>query len=132
MKKLYFILLLAIISFNCQKELSAPESLLPTIITSSTSSITNTTALSGGNITNDGGAAITARGVCWASTPNPLVTGNHTTNGTGTGVFVSNITGLTANTTYYVRAYATNSDGTAYGADSVFTTTSPTWLHQLF
>ena len=126
MKKLYFILLLAIISFNCQKELSAPESLLPTIITSSTSSITNTTVLSGGNITNDGGAAITARGVCWASNPNPLVTGNHTTNGTGTGVFVSNITGLTANTTYYVRAYATNSDGTAYGADSVFTTTSPT------
>jgi hypothetical protein len=124
MKKLYFILLLALISFNCQKELTAPESLLPTITTAATTSITNTTALSGGNITDDGGATITARGVCWALTPDPVVTGNHTIDGTGTGIFASNITGLTANTVYHVRAYATNSVGTTYGADSGFTTTN--------
>ncbi len=127
MKHIRIILLLAIVSFNCQKELS-PEntSLLPTISTTTTTSITNTTALSGGNITDDGGATITARGVCWATTPNPDITGSHTTNGTGTGIFASPLTGLTANTTYHVRAYAVNIIGTAYGADSSFTTTSST------
>jgi hypothetical protein len=128
MKPIHFILLLAIISFNCQKELS-PENipaLVPSITTATTTSITNTTALSGGNITDDGGATITARGVCWATTANPVATGNHTTDGTGSGIFTSNITGLTANTTYHVRAYATNSTGTSYGGDSSFTTTNST------
>ena len=129
MKQICIILLLAIISFNCQKEFSidnGPTSLVPTITTTATTSITNTTALSGGNITADGGAAITARGVCWSTATNPVVTGNHTTDGTGTGIFASTITGLTPNTTYHVRAYATNSTGTAYGGDSVFITTSST------
>jgi len=91
-----------------------------TVTTTAVTSPTSTTAVSGGNITNDGGAPITARGVCWATTANPVATGLHTTDGTGTGTFTSNITGLTAGTTYHVRAYATNSFGTAYGADLTF------------
>jgi len=126
MKHIRIFLLLALISFNCQKEFT-PENdpaLVATIITATTTSITNTTALSGGNITDDGGAAITARGVCWATTVNPVITDAHTTDGTGTGTFASNITGLTANTTYYIRAYATNATGTVYGGDSSFKTTN--------
>jgi uncharacterized protein (TIGR02145 family) len=91
-----------------------------TVTTTTPSALTSTTAVSGGNITNDGGASITARGVCWGSAANPVATGLHTTDGTGTGTFTSNITGLTPGTTYHVRAYATNSFGTAYGADLQF------------
>lgn len=92
------------------------------LTTTAASAITLTTASSGGNITSDGGSPVTARGVCWATTANPLVTGNHTTDGSGTGTFVSSITGLSANTTYHVRAYATNANGTFYGEDLTFTT----------
>ena len=80
------------------------------------------TATSGGNITTDGGLSITVRGVCWATTANPVATGNHTTDGSGSGTFTSSITGLTSNTVYHVRAYATNSTGTYYGDDLTFTT----------
>jgi uncharacterized protein (TIGR02145 family) len=79
--------------------------------------------LSGGNITFDGGAAITARGVCWSTTPNPTISDSKTDDGTGSGSFPSSVTGLTPETTYHLRAYATNSAGTAYGADVQFTTT---------
>jgi hypothetical protein len=72
-------------------------------------------ASSGGEVTFSGFATVTARGVCWNTTGNPSIADSKTTNGTGFGVFTSSITGLTANTTYYVRAYATNSQGTAYG-----------------
>jgi len=89
----------------------------PTVTTSIVSSITRTTAISGGNITNDGGASITARGVVWSTSQNPTIANSKTTDGTGTGSFVSNITGLTANNIFYVRAYATNSSGTAYGSE---------------
>jgi len=95
---------------------------LPTITTDSVTYITYTAAISGGKITNDGGASVTARGVCWDTTANPVVTGNHTTDGTGTGAFTSSITGLYSNTIYYVRAYATNSAGTAYGNQLSFMT----------
>jgi uncharacterized protein (TIGR02145 family) len=94
----------------------------PTITTSAVSEITQTTALSGGNITNNGGDDVTARGICWSTTSNPSITSSKTSNGTGNGSFTSNITGLTANTTYLVRAYATNSEGTAYGVELTFTT----------
>lgn len=98
---------------------------MPTVTTNSTSNITQTTATSGGNVTSDGGNSVTARGVCWSTSQNPTISNSHTTNGTGTGSFTSNITGLTANTYYYVRAYATNSQGTAYGEQKYFKT-SPT------
>ena len=65
---------------------------------------------------------MTARGVCWSTTPNPTVLGNHTTDGSGLGSFTSSIIGLTSGTTYYIRAYATNSVGTAYGEQLTFTT----------
>jgi hypothetical protein len=126
MKTLLCIILLAIITFSCQKEISQESvvATLSTLTTTAPTSITATTATSGGNITNDGGATITARGVCWSTSTNPVVTGNHTTDGTGSGVFASNITSLTISTTYYVRAYATNSAGTAYGNEISFTTTN--------
>jgi uncharacterized protein (TIGR02145 family) len=103
---------------------------LATVTTTALTSINLTTAVSGGNITVDGGGAVSARGVCWATTANPIATGSHTTDGTGTGSFVSNLTLLAAGTTYHVRAYATNSAGTAYGNDLSFTT-SPASLPTL-
>jgi uncharacterized protein (TIGR02145 family) len=96
---------------------------LPTLTTTVSSSITQTTAISGGTISNDGGAAINARGICWSTNPNPTIALSTKTNdGAGTGTFTSNLIGLTANTIYYIRAYATNSVGTAYGNQLNFTT----------
>jgi len=95
---------------------------LPMINTTDASAITSTTASSGGNITNNGGAVITARGVCWSLSTSPSIVDNKTIDGTGVGSFTSNITGLTANTTYHVRAYATNSVNTAYGNEYSFNT----------
>ena len=92
------------------------------VTTDAVTGISLTGALSGGNVTSDGGSPVTARGVCWSTTANPLATGLHTTDGSGTGTFISTITGLSANTVYHVRAYATNTSGTFYGADITFTT----------
>jgi uncharacterized protein (TIGR02145 family) len=97
----------------------------PSITTTASTNITITSTTSGGNITSDGGATITARGICWSTTANPTIALNtKTVDGTGAGAFTSSITGLTANTTYYLRAYATNSAGTAYGAQQTFITAS--------
>ncbi|HEY5141643.1 MAG TPA: fibrobacter succinogenes major paralogous domain-containing protein, partial [Methylococcales bacterium] len=95
---------------------------IPTLVTSAVTSITLTSAVSGGNITADGGGSVTARGVCWNTVTGPTLANSKTSNGTGTGSFVSNLTGLTGGTTYYVRAYATNAAGTAYGNEIIFTT----------
>jgi len=97
--------------------------LMPTLTTTSISAITSITATSGGTITSDGGVALTARGVCWATTQDPSTANSKTTDGTGTGTFTSNITGLLPGTTYYVRAYATNSIGTVYGSTLSFKST---------
>jgi hypothetical protein len=97
----------------------------PVVTTSTVSSITQETASGGGNVTSDGGGgAVTARGVCWGTSPNPVyVLGpGCTSDGAGTGLFTSSITGLSAITAYHVRAYATNPAGTAYGEDISFTT----------
>ncbi|MEI6750330.1 MAG: hypothetical protein WCM93_14330, partial [Bacteroidota bacterium] len=107
-------------SVRCVKEVST--STIPTVSTSPVIDITPTTATSGGNVTADGGAPVTARGVCWSTMPTPTIVESHTTDGSGTGTFVSNLTELTPNTHYYVRAYATNSVGTAYGNELNFTT----------
>lgn len=79
-------------------------------------------ALCHGMVTSDGGLEVTARGVCWSTSQNPTVNDNHTINGKGVGGFVSTITGLSANTTYYVRAYVINGNGTVYGNELNFTT----------
>ena len=105
-----------------------PCPVLPTITTTTASLITASTASSGGNITSDGGASVTVRGVCWSISTNPINTNSHTTDGTGTGTFTSSITGLVPLTHYYVRAYATNSVGTGYGNLDSFTTTQLTTL----
>ncbi|MBU1945321.1 MAG: hypothetical protein KKE36_16790, partial [Actinobacteria bacterium] len=97
----------------------------PTVTTTAVSNITSTTADSGGNVTDEGGAGVTARGVCWSTNPNPTTADDHTTDGTGAGAFTSSITGLSINTGYHVRAYATNSVGTSYGADVEFNTLNP-------
>ena len=96
--------------------------LAPVLTTTEVSAITSTTATSGGNITNDGGSAITARGVCWSTSTSPTTAGSKTTDATGSGSFTSAITGLIPGVTYYIRAYATNSIGAAYGNQVVFTT----------
>lgn len=95
---------------------------LPTVTTNNTTNITQTTATSGGEVTDDGGADVTARGVCWSTSNDPTLSDNFTTDGNGTGTFTSSITGLTASTQYYVRAYATNSEGTTYGEEVSFST----------
>lgn len=97
---------------------------LPTLTTNSISSIKSTTAISGGNISSDGGSNVTARGICWSTSVNPTTNNNKTIDGSGTGVYSSNLSGLAINTSYNVRAYATNSIGTSYGNNLSFTTTN--------
>lgn len=92
------------------------------LTTTEATSITSTTATAGGNITDAGGGTVTARGICWGTAPNPTIAGNKTTNGSGTGTFTGNLTGLTDGTMYYYRAYATNSSGTTYGQELSFMT----------
>jgi PKD repeat protein len=92
------------------------------INTSPVTGITSTTATGGGDVISDGGATITARGICWSTSANPTTSGNHTNEPGTTGPFSSNMTGLTPSTTYHVRAYATNITGTGYGSDVVFST----------
>jgi hypothetical protein len=94
----------------------------PTVTTASVTGITITTAISGGQVTTEGGAPVTARGVVWSVTPDPTTSDDRTADGTGTGAFVSEMSGLSPGETYYVRAYATNSAGTAYGDEIRFAT----------
>ncbi|HET6993930.1 MAG TPA: hypothetical protein VFI06_03060 [Chitinophagaceae bacterium] len=108
------------VSFNTPQ---APAQ-LPTVSTTSITGVTSSSASSGGNVTSDGGATVTSRGVCWNTSPNPTTANSKTTNGSGTGSFTSSITGLSPSTLYYVRAYATNSAGTAYGNSLNFTSGS--------
>jgi uncharacterized protein (TIGR02145 family) len=113
-----FLLLIPIFNNSCKKE----KKNLPIITTINISSITQTTAISGGEVTNDGGATIVSRGICWKTTGNPTTDNSKTIEGGDLGSFVSNLSGLTPNTPYYVRAYATNEVGTAYGNQLTFTT----------
>lgn len=108
-----------IIFSNCKKE---GEKNVPYLTTTEVTDISQTTATSGGNITDDGGATVTARGVCWSTSQNPTINDSKTEDGTGAGSFTSSISGLESNTTYYVRAYATNGVGTSYGSAMSFTT----------
>jgi uncharacterized protein (TIGR02145 family) len=109
--------------FSCSNDKpTEPSAKIPTLTTAGVTAITDTTAQCGGTITSDGGAAVVARGVCWSTNSTPTVLDNKTTDGTGTGSFVSSIIGLTAGTPYFVRAYATNSAGTGYGNAQLFAT----------
>ncbi len=95
---------------------------LPVVTTTDVTSVTKTTAISGGAVTYDGGGTVSAKGLAWGTAANPTIAGTKIDGGTGLGAFVSNLTGLPKYTTFHVRAYATNSAGTAYGADVQFTT----------
>jgi uncharacterized protein (TIGR02145 family) len=95
---------------------------MPTVTTGSVTNITGNSATGGGNVSDDGGSLVTQRGVCWSTSPNPTTANQKTIDGNGTGNFTSNLTNLSNGTTYYVRAYATNQAGTAYGNQTQFTT----------
>ena len=104
-----------------KKTFVTADNILPTVTTSEVTNIGNTTAECGGVVT-EGDFIVTARGVCWNTADNPMIDDSHTVDGGGAGAFTSNITGLTENTTYYVRAYATSSAGTVYGETKTFET----------
>ena len=93
---------------------------LPTVVTANVTNITGTSAVCGGIVTDDGGDSVTARGVCVSISHNPTIIGMHTLDGSGMGVFTSQLTGLMSNLVYYVRAYAINSAGVAYGEEQSF------------
>jgi len=112
-----FLFLFLMINFSSCKNIDLPE-----VITGTLSSVVQTSAYSGGEVLSDGGGQITERGVCWNTSAEPTKANNKTSDGAGTGIFTSYITGLTPNTTYYLRAYGTNSEGTSYGDQVIFTT----------
>lgn len=107
-------------SVRCLQNESAP--IIPTVTSADITDVTQITATSGGEVIDEGGTYVTARGVCWSTSPNPTIANSHTSDGNGIGIFVSDITGLDINTIYFVRAYATNAIGTAYGNELSFTT----------
>ncbi len=115
-RHLIFLTFSAFLIFSCKK------ASLPGVATGSVTRILQASAYSGGQVTSDGGAQITARGVCWNTALDPTISNSKTTDSTGAGLFTSHLTGLTANTLYYIRAYATNSEGTSYGAAVSFIT----------
>ncbi len=106
---------------------TSPQS-TPIVSTSFVTDITTNSATIGVNVTNEGGSLVTSRGVCYSTQANPTIESYYTSNGSGIGAFIANITGLTPNIMYYVRAYATNSNGTAYGNQISFTTLSPSFI----
>ena len=105
------------------------EKLLPTVTTAEVTDITYTSAICGGEVTFDGNVEVIARGICWSTSQNPTIDDNKTTNGQGVGSFTSQIPDLVPNTQYYVRAYATNEVGTAYGEEKSFTTNGYAYVY---
>ena len=120
-----FAVVFVIVAVSCKKSndsVTDPKAGLPILETAGVGEITRYTATCGGGIASDGGSTITARGVCWSTGTTPTVADPHTTDGAGAGFFISNISGLNAGTVYFVKAYATNGNGTAYGSAMSFTT----------
>lgn len=98
------------------------EAVIPVVTTHGITDITATSATCGGTVTDNNGSDVTVRGICWNTTGNPTTGDSKTTDGTGDGDFISKMTGLTSNTKYYIRAYATNKNGTGYGGQVFFIT----------
>ena len=121
MKKLTLLLALTMILFSCKPEVEKPVG--PIVITAEVTDITSSSAKCGGGVSDGGGAVVVERGVCWNTSGNPTVLDFSTKDGSGLGTYISNITDLEHNTTYYVRAYAANANGVAgYGPEVSFTT----------
>ena len=108
--------------YGDNQSFNTKEVILATVTTYDITSVTQTSAVAGGNITSDGGGTITSGGVCWSTNQSPTINDSKTSNGTGIGPFTSNLTWLTPNTQYYVKAYVTNEKGTGYGNAVSFTT----------
>jgi len=125
---LIFLFASLILASGCKKKSEPPTpthiAQVPVLSTSALSNISGTTASCGGNITSDAGFTVSARGICWSTGTTPTIADNKTNDGTGAGSFTSAINDLSLGTTYYVRAYATNSEGTGYGSAMSFTTLS--------
>jgi uncharacterized protein (TIGR02145 family) len=126
----FYILILAgsilILANSCKKDSKSGLAQPPELSTGNIKSVSKNSAICGGNINDDGGEAVIARGVCWSTVQNPTIVDSKTIDGKGTGFFKSDITGLSATTGYYVRAYATNSIATSYGEELFFRTYSGT------
>ena len=116
------------ISFNVNAQVPAAVDSVPTVTTSDVSNITRFSATTGGNILSDGGSVVRQRGVCWNTTGNPTIDDDKASNGYGTGSYIIELSGLEMSTKYYVRAFATNSFGTAYGDEISFKTKDTTGL----
>lgn len=108
-------------SYGLEKNFTT-TAVLPTITTTLISELNFNAATSGGNISSDGGGAITKRGVCWSTKPSPTIADSSLVSGTGSGNFTSKLSNLKSGTNYYVRAYATNTAGTAYGNELTLVT----------
>jgi len=117
-KNLSLVCLIALGILNSCK----PDETYPVLSTTDVTSITGTSCISGGTIMKEGYYPVINRGVCWSKHSYPNITDNITSDGTGKGTFVSNITGLKTSTAYYLRAYATDKGGTGYGNEVSFTT----------
>lgn len=124
MKRL--LILFTIISFLLQQCGNEEDTSRPQLTTAVVTAISYSRASSGGEVLSSGGAKVVTRGVCWGTSPGPTIENDTTINGNGTGTFISELTNLTGGTTYYVRSYATNKAGTAYGNEVQFTTIYPT------
>jgi plastocyanin len=134
MKKVFF-LSVVIFTITLLSGCKKSDNMISTglsVTTKAVTEITDTTGVSGGIINYTGTDEITARGICWSVTQNPTIAGQKTVDGSGTGQFSSNITGLTGGTSYFVRAYATLSTGTVYGDELTFTTTIKQAANEVF
>ena len=116
-KHLFIILGLTCILFACK-----PNPVIPTVKTTAVTDITESSAKSGGDVTADGGAEVTSRGICWSKNQTPTISDNRTDDGIGMGAFHSSMTDLEDSTIYYLRAYAINDAGVAYGDELSFMT----------
>jgi hypothetical protein len=112
------------VGYGVEKSFTTLENpqVLPTVETHPVAQITNISAICGGNVTNEGSSPVMAHGVCWSLSPEPTLSDHFTNDGEGGGNFQSQVTGLDPNTTYYIRAYATNQWGTTFGNETSFTT----------
>src|SRR4051812_31135162 len=126
MRLFLFFVLTTIFIWSCKKNsdsINNTANVVPVISTNPVTSFTSASFVGGGNITSDGGVQISDRGICWSTSQNPAVTGEHISSGSGTGSFTVTVSGLAHSTIYHVRAYAVNANGTYYGNDITVSTT---------
>ena len=130
MSRKFIVLTLIMLITSCSSDPETPEEVveitLPSVNTSVAADVSENSAIVGGNVTNNGGAPVSDRGVVWGTIANPTTDDNKISIGNGTGAFSTTLTGLEENTQYFVRAFAVNTQGTAYGDEISFTTSETT------